>query len=420
MTRLFGYAPAAAATAWVILAKLTGFDAPPARMAALALAAAALSSVVFLEARSEASPIDKGMTAFTAAGTAFVWLWPPTAGTWVGRFPVTALYAVLFLVAAVPPLLKKEPFTMYFARKTTPAAVWDTEIFLTINRHLTALWALLFAAAMAASAVPGLTARRGLGWEMLFEGLIPAGLMMLVGVQANKRYPSYHQRKRGLAPVNGAGAGAAPSSGDEEKPESDPIAPQEEKEMNAKPTVVAINGSPHAGVGNTAMMLEMLRPGLAAEGFALEVITLSEHRIEYCVGCAFCMEKGKCWIPDDHAGIARRLLDADGIIFASPVYFFQVTAQFKTFLDRSLAFGHKPQATWKPGLAVCVSAGSGETQVAEYMAFLLRVYGAFAVGRLTAMATAPGEFSARRPSKPARPTWPMTSPAPSAKSAATR
>jgi multimeric flavodoxin WrbA/putative sterol carrier protein len=162
--------------------------------------------------------------------------------------------------------------------------------------------------------------------------------------------------------------------------------------MNATPTIVAVNGSPHAGVGNTAMMLEMLRPTLAAEGFALEVITLGEHRIEYCVGCAFCMEKGKCWIPDDHAGIARRLLDADGIIFASPVYFFQVTAQFKTFLDRSLAFGHKPRATWRPGLAVCVSAGSGETQVAEYMAFLLRVYGAFAVGRLTAMATAPGEF----------------------------
>jgi multimeric flavodoxin WrbA/putative sterol carrier protein len=166
----------------------------------------------------------------------------------------------------------------------------------------------------------------------------------------------------------------------------------EEKSMNAKPTVVAVNGSPHAGVGNTSLMIEMLRPALTAEGFALEVITLTEHEIEYCTGCAWCLDKGKCWIPDDHAGVVRRLMAADGIILASPVYFFHVTAQMKTFLDRSLAFGHKPQPTWKPGLAVSVSAGSGETAVSEYLAFILRVYGAYAVGRLTALATAPGDF----------------------------
>jgi hypothetical protein len=217
VNRLFHHAPAVATTAWVILAKLTGFETSAARMAALALAAAALASVIFLEARSEASPIHKGVAAYVAAGTAFVWASPPGPGAWIGRFPVTALYAVLFLVAVAPPLLKIEPFTQYFARKATPQAVWRTEIFLTINRHLTALWALLFAASMASSAVPGLTSRRGLGWEMLFEGLIPAGLMLLVGVQANKRYPAYRQRKLGLAPVNGEGASAGPSSGDEKK-----------------------------------------------------------------------------------------------------------------------------------------------------------------------------------------------------------
>lgn len=165
--------------------------------------------------------------------------------------------------------------------------------------------------------------------------------------------------------------------------------------MEARPTVVAVNGSPHAGYGNTAMMIEMLRAPLAAEGFALEVIPLAEHRIDYCVGCALCLEKGRCWIADDHAGIVARLLGAAAVVLASPVYFFHVTAQMKTFLDRSLGFGHKPQPSWKPGLAVSVSAGLGETQVAEYLAGVLRVYGAFAVGRLTAMATAPGDFLGR-------------------------
>lgn len=165
--------------------------------------------------------------------------------------------------------------------------------------------------------------------------------------------------------------------------------------MDRRFTVVAINGSPHAGIGNTALMLDMLRQPLAEQGCGLEVVTLCEHAIEYCVGCALCMERGRCWIPDDHHGIVERLLAADGVILASPVYFLHVTAQMKTFLDRSLAWGHKPRLSWKPGLAVSVSAGMGETQTAEYLAGLLRVYGAFPVGRLTAMATSPGEFVGR-------------------------
>jgi multimeric flavodoxin WrbA len=162
--------------------------------------------------------------------------------------------------------------------------------------------------------------------------------------------------------------------------------------MSAKPMIVALNGSPHGGIGNTSLMIEMLRPTLAEEGFDLEVINLAGQNIEYCKGCAFCMEKGRCWIDDDHRKILEKLLAADGVILASPVYFLHVTGQMKTFLDRSLAFGHKPRPTWKPGLAISVSAGLGETDTADYLAFLLRTFGAFSVGKLTAMATHPGGF----------------------------
>jgi multimeric flavodoxin WrbA/putative sterol carrier protein len=169
----------------------------------------------------------------------------------------------------------------------------------------------------------------------------------------------------------------------------------EEIKMSKKPTIAALNGSPHAGVGNTSMMIEMLRSPLSEEGFQLEIINLCEKEIDYCYGCAFCMEKGKCWIEDDHREIVHKLLAADGIILGSPVYFLHVTGQMKTFLDRSLTYGHKPRATWKPGLAISVSAGQGETQTADYLAGLLRVYGAFAIGKFTAMATGPGEFIGR-------------------------
>jgi multimeric flavodoxin WrbA/putative sterol carrier protein len=167
---------------------------------------------------------------------------------------------------------------------------------------------------------------------------------------------------------------------------------KKEEIMSDQLKVVAVNGSPHAGIGNTSLMLEMLRPTLAEEGFDLEVINLAGQHIEYCAGCAFCMEKGACWIDDDHRKILKRLLAADGIILASPVYFFHVTGRMKNFLDRSLALGHKPRQTWKPGLALSVSAGMGETDTADYLANVLRVFGAFSVGALTAMATRPGEF----------------------------
>jgi multimeric flavodoxin WrbA/putative sterol carrier protein len=162
--------------------------------------------------------------------------------------------------------------------------------------------------------------------------------------------------------------------------------------MDNQPKVVAVNGSPHAGVGNTSLMIEMLRPTLVQEGFALEVVHLADLDIQYCTGCGFCMEKGACWIDDDHRRVTEKLLSAQGIVLASPVYFLNVTGQVKTFFDRSLAFGHKPRPTWKPGLAVCVSAGLGETDVAGYLGFLLRTFGAFPVGTLTAMAVHPGGF----------------------------
>jgi multimeric flavodoxin WrbA/putative sterol carrier protein len=162
--------------------------------------------------------------------------------------------------------------------------------------------------------------------------------------------------------------------------------------MSENPTIVAVNGSPHAGAGNTFMMIEMLREPLSREGFELEIINLCEKEIDYCYGCGFCMEKGRCWIEDDHRSVVNKLLSAEGIILGSPVYVLHVTGQMKTFFDRSLAYGHKPRPTWKPGLAVCVSAGLGETRTAEYLKGVLRIYGAFGIGKFTAMAAGPGEF----------------------------
>jgi multimeric flavodoxin WrbA/putative sterol carrier protein len=156
--------------------------------------------------------------------------------------------------------------------------------------------------------------------------------------------------------------------------------------------VVAVNGSPHEGFGNTSQMLAMLGENLSREGLELEEIFLSQYQIGFCTGCATCLESGSCWVRDDYNSVVRTVLEADAVILASPVYIFNVTAQMKTFLDRSLGYGHRPQGNWKPGLALSVSAGHGETWAADYLGQVLRLFGAFPVGKFTAIAVGPGEF----------------------------
>jgi len=86
------------------------------------------------------------------------------------------------------------------------------------------------------------------------------------------------------------------------------------------------------------------------------------------------------------------MLAADGIIFSSPVYAFHVTAQMKTFVDRLIAYGHRPVLTGKYSLAVCVSSGWGDEATAVYMSEILTGLGAVSVGTVRATALGPGMF----------------------------
>jgi len=365
-------------------------------LAAMAMAAA----LIFLIRRKAASPIHKAMVATVVLACLCILGWPTGPGRWVRGSPLALLYAVFFWMAIIPLWIHREVFTMYFARKTTPEAVWETDLFRTINHHLTWVWAGLFFLSFLSALVPRVFSVPGWGSEMVFEGLVPALFMVGLGIPLNRRYPAYYQKKVRIPPkeeVRRAQEKKGPDAGSRARETTEKTAYQHQLEkggnmMTEEKKIVAINGSPHAGVGNTAMMIEMLRSPLADSGYDLEVIHLSEYEVRFCTGCGLCLEKGKCWIHDDHREIVQKLLAAQGIVLASPVYFMHVTAQTKTFIDRSLAYGHKPRGTWKPGLGISVSAGLGETQTAQYLAAMLRPFGAFAVGTLTAMATSVGGF----------------------------
>ncbi len=340
--------------------------------------------------RGGVSPVGQGYVLYLALNVAVYWMIPAWIARPVTVYPTAFLYGSLCAVTVVPALCAGRYFTEYFARKTTDPAVWQTDIFKKINRNMTWVWAGLFAISTVIALVPGLFSfQRNLLTALFIPMGLPAFLMLFVGVPFNKRYPAYFQQKVGITPLQSSDRGPGVSAGPAFKTNQNII---QEVKMPNQLKIVAINGSPYAGVSNTSIMIQMMKPTLAADGIEMEEIYLAEKRIEFCVGCGVCMEKGKCWRQDDHGEIVAKLLAADGVILASPVYFKHVTAQMKAFIDRSLAYGHKPRTTWKPGVAISVSAGMAETATADYLAGTLRVYGAFSIATLTAIAVSPGGF----------------------------
>ncbi len=358
----------------------------PVSLAALLL----MSAIMAMKKRvSGLSAIDSGLLIYTWLQTGIFLLSARSLSPAASDLPNCLLYVVLFSVTAFPALFRKSYFTEYFASKTTPEAFRDTDIYRTINRNMSLAWSLLFAVSAFVTIIPDLASLpQGMLTAMFFQVVLPMLIMLGAGLPLNARYPAYYQKKLGIIPVTPEEKARLIS--DNRKIST--VQDKKEEKMDSQYKVVAINGSPHNAIGNTSIMLRMIADGLSKEGVEMEEIFLSSHRIEYCVGCGFCLENKKCWRRDDHAGITDKLMAADGIILASPVYFMSVTAQMKTFIDRSLSFGHKPRSAWKPGLAVTVSGGLHDTDTARYLEQLLRPFGAFSVGNFTALATGPGGF----------------------------
>ena len=102
--------------------------------------------------------------------------------------------------------------------------------------------------------------------------------------------------------------------------------------MNIK--VLGISTSPRIK-GNSDLLLRQALKGAASAGAQVEYVRLSDYNISPCVECNACYKTGKCEVQDDYQLLLRKMLDADRLIFASPIFFMTVCAQAKMFIDRS-------------------------------------------------------------------------------------
>jgi len=97
--------------------------------------------------------------------------------------------------------------------------------------------------------------------------------------------------------------------------------------------VLGIAASPRKG-GNSDALLQRALLGAESLGARTEEVYLSDFRITPCTECNHCLTGGSCNVIDDFQPILGKILNADRIIFATPVFFMTVTAQAKLLIDR--------------------------------------------------------------------------------------
>jgi len=123
--------------------------------------------------------------------------------------------------------------------------------------------------------------------------------------------------------------------------------------------LVGILGSVREG-GNTEILLDVAMEEAKKNEVLIDKIPLKEKSIAPCDGCGGCFKTGRCVIDDDVQEIHKKMLASDGIIWATPVYFWSMTGLTKTLMERTYALLYpKLQLANKVGGLILVAGGRG-------------------------------------------------------------
>ena len=85
---------------------------------------------------------------------------------------------------------------------------------------------------------------------------------------------------------------------------------------------------------NSDILAQSLIKGAADAGHEVEQISLKGKKINYCIGCMCCQKTQQCVIKDDAPEIAEKVKNADTLVFVTPIYYYEMSGQMKTLLDR--------------------------------------------------------------------------------------
>jgi multimeric flavodoxin WrbA len=85
---------------------------------------------------------------------------------------------------------------------------------------------------------------------------------------------------------------------------------------------------------NSEILAAKVAEGAKDAGHEVETVSLKGKKIAYCVGCLACQKLGKCVQKDDAAEITETVKRADTVVFVTPIYYYEMSGQLKTLLDR--------------------------------------------------------------------------------------
>lgn len=101
--------------------------------------------------------------------------------------------------------------------------------------------------------------------------------------------------------------------------------------------VLILSGSPRKG-GNSDLLCDEFARGAQEAGHDVEKLRVAAKKVAPCSACCYCRSHGgACVHKDDMADILQKMIDADVLVLASPVYFYSIDAQLKAVIDRTVA-----------------------------------------------------------------------------------
>lgn len=141
--------------------------------------------------------------------------------------------------------------------------------------------------------------------------------------------------------------------------------------------LLLISSSPHRDKSRTFLLAKEVLRAAADEVLDSETIHLCDFKLSFCRHCEECHKRiMHCSVGDNVPAILKKMLEADGIILASPNYINQITASMKTIFDRSSHFIHCKRLLGKY-IAGVVSSGSGQDKdILDYIKFYAHTCGA--------------------------------------------
>jgi multimeric flavodoxin WrbA len=147
--------------------------------------------------------------------------------------------------------------------------------------------------------------------------------------------------------------------------------------------ILAIHGSPRTIRSTTRILANFVLDGAAEAGAETEMIDLCDYHVTPCTACEGCSFNGICVYDDDVPAIVDRMKDADGIVFASPVYLDNISGQMKLFFDRLADAIHYQVLAGKYGCSVATTHTSGGDGVVAYLNHVQNYLGVISVGGIS-------------------------------------